>query len=284
VLETSIAIAYNEIRHRARLDKHLQDGLAVQGEEARLGQVFVNLLVNAAQAIPAGAASSNQISVATLVRGDSVVVEIRDTGIGIPSELRSKIFEPFFTTRGAEDGTGLGLAISQDIVREHGGAIELESVPGKGSTFRVLLPFHRPRGADEQAADPLPPAPAAERRKRILVIDDDSLVLAAIERSLGREHEVTPLGGAEAAVNHLKTERGYDVILCDLMMPEMTGMAFYDEIAALDPALASRIVFMTGGVFAPEARAFLSRVGSRCLDKPFTRESLRTALKAPGSS
>ena len=282
VLETSIAIASNEIRHRARLARHFDDLPSIRGDEARLGQVFVNLLVNAAQAIPMGAIDSNQISVAGHVQGGHAVVEVRDSGVGIAFDLHGKIFEPFFTTKDAVTGTGLGLAISQNIVHEHGGRIELESAPGRGSLFRVLLPIDHERGTDDR-----PPAFVAAQKTspaiRVLVIDDDPLVLSAIERMLSEDHLVVALGSAREAIAHLAGDRELDAILCDLMMPDMTGMDFHGELSRLDGALASRVVFMTGGAFAPEARDFLRRVRTTCLDKPFTRDELYAALSAAAS-
>jgi signal transduction histidine kinase len=280
VLETSIAIAMTEIRHRARLERHLEHVPSVFGDEARLGQVFVNLLVNAAQAIAPGAAEANRVVVSTKLQGEFVAIAVSDTGSGIPAELQAKIFDPFFTTKDASTGTGLGLAITQNIVEEHGGRIKVESTPGAGSTFRVLLPLTRP----DELVVPVTPPPREEPRParlRLLVIDDDTLVLSSITRMLAREHAVTAVGTGGAGLSHILAGRTYDAILCDLMMPDVTGMDFHAEVARRDPELASRIVFMTGGAFAPEAREFLRQVNpAGCLEKPFTLTALRAALLA----
>jgi CheY-like chemotaxis protein len=281
VLETSMAIALTEVRHRARLDKRVGPLPLIPGDEARLGQVFVNLLVNAAQAIPAGSIDLNRITVTAEVRGPFVAVEVADTGAGITPELRARVFEPFFTTKDAASGTGLGLAISQNIVQEHGGRIELESTPGRGSLFRVLLPLTAP--ALPSPMPDVPAAPAAEpvAPLRVLVIDDDDLVLTTIQRMLRGDHLATAVPTAVQALDLLRAGRRFDVVLCDLMMPQMTGMAFHREVEALDPSLAPGIVYMTGGAFAPEAREFLNRIGpAACLEKPFTPEALRSALVA----
>jgi signal transduction histidine kinase len=281
VLETSMAIALTEVRHRARLDKRVGPLPLIPGDEARLGQVFVNLLVNAAQAIPAGSIDLNRITVTAEVRGPFVAVEVADTGAGITPELRARVFEPFFTTKDAASGTGLGLAISQNIVQEHGGRIELESTPGRGSLFRVLLPLTAP--ALPSPMPDVPAAPAAEpvAPLRVLVIDDDDLVLTTIQRMLRGDHLATAVPTAVQALDLLRAGRRFDVVLCDLMMPQMTGMAFHREVEALDPSLAPGIVYMTGGAFAPEAREFLNRIGpAACLEKPFTPEALRSALAA----
>jgi signal transduction histidine kinase len=280
VLETSIAIALTEVRHRARLEKRVGVLPLVPGDEARLGQVFVNLLVNAAQAIPPGAIDANRITVSAEVRGPFVAVEVADTGAGITPALRARVFEPFFTTKDAASGTGLGLAISQNIVQEHGGRIELESTPGQGSLFRVLLPLTAPA-----LPPPLPEVTATPAAAlvalRVLVIDDDDLVLTTIQRMLRGDHLVTAVPTALQALDLLRAGHRFDVILCDLMMPQMTGMSFRWEVEALDPSLVHGIVYMTGGAFAPEAREFLNRIGpGACLEKPFTPEALRSALAA----
>jgi signal transduction histidine kinase len=143
LLETCIAMTRHQIGGKARLRRDLGEAPTVWGNEGRLGQVFINLLANAAQAIPAGVPEAHEIQVRARVAGDQAVVEVSDTGAGIPSEVRARLFEPFFTTRKAGAGTGLGLAISRDIVTEHGGRIEVESAPGQGATFRVMLPLQR---------------------------------------------------------------------------------------------------------------------------------------------
>jgi signal transduction histidine kinase len=140
VLESSINMAWNEIRHRARLVKDFTEVPPVLAKESRLGQVFLNLLVNAAQAIPEGGADRNEIRVTLRSEADRVLVEVRDTGSGIPPETLPRIFDPLFTTKPVGIGTGLGLSISHSIVRGMGGEITVDSVIGKGTTFTVSLP------------------------------------------------------------------------------------------------------------------------------------------------
>jgi signal transduction histidine kinase len=139
-LEMSINMAMPELRHRARMVWHVEEVPPVRGSESRLGQVFLNLLLNAAQAIPEGAPAENTVEALARTEADKVVVEIRDTGHGIAPENLKRIFEPFFTTRPAGVGTGLGLAICHSIVIAMGGELTVESTVGKGTCFRVLLP------------------------------------------------------------------------------------------------------------------------------------------------
>jgi signal transduction histidine kinase len=153
ILESSLRIASNEIRHRAELVKEFDPDLpCVLGSASRLGQVFLNLFINAAQAIEPGAAGRNRICVRAHLRGSRVVIEVSDTGAGIPRELQERIFEPFFTTKPVGVGTGLGLAICHSIVSQMGGELTVESEPGRGSLFRVALPLGD--GVGEAAAVP----------------------------------------------------------------------------------------------------------------------------------
>jgi CheY-like chemotaxis protein len=274
-LDLSLSMAMNEIRHRARLVTKWDPMPEVHANESRLGQVFLNLLMNAAQAIPVGRASENEIRVSTGTdSGGRAVVEISDTGCGIPEGARARIFEPFFTTKPIGQGTGLGLSISHGIVQSFGGSISLESVPGQGTTFRVCLP---PSAAQSdrglEAAAPVHASP----QRRILIVDDE----LALARSLGRnlkEHQVEAVGSGREALAALTRDPRFDVILCDLMMPEMTGVELYEEIQRVAPQLAARVVFMTGGVFSADVEAFLERVAPKVLDKPIELSTLRSLM------
>jgi PAS domain S-box-containing protein len=277
VLESSINLAWNEIRHRARLVESFEDVPAVLANEARLGQVFVNLLVNAAQAMPEGQAESNQIMVvARRVGADTVCVEVRDTGCGIPAEALTRVFDPFFTTKQVGSAMGLGLSICYGIVHGIGGEIEVESTPGRGSTFRVLLPAASAQAADAEAD---PADVAAGRRGRVLVIDDEPMVVATLKRVLARHHDVTTTTSARDALERLQAGQRYDAVLCDLMMPDMSGMALHDTLARDLPELAERMIFITGGAFTPRGAEFLERVQNPCLDKPFDVAALLSIVR-----
>jgi signal transduction histidine kinase/CheY-like chemotaxis protein len=276
VLESCINMAWNEIRHRARLARDLSTVAPVLGNEARLGQVFLNLIVNAAQAIPEGRAREHLITVRTReLPGGRLAVEVQDTGCGIPAENLPRIFDPFFTTKPPGVGTGLGLSICHSIVAAHGGEIEVESTVGAGSTFRVLLPGVR----DVPAAIPPAPEPAVDRpRGRILVVDDEPLVGNVIQRTLQPQHDVTVVQSARAALDRIDAGERYDVLLSDLLMPEMSGMDLYRELRRRDARLARRTIFLTGGAFTPAARDFLAEERVECVEKPFELETIRTVL------
>jgi signal transduction histidine kinase len=277
VLESSLRMAWNEIRHRARLRKEYGAAPAAQGNESRLGQVFLNLIVNAAQAIPEGRSEDNEIRVAIRQEGDQVVVEIGDTGTGIPPHVLPRIFDPFFTTKSAGVGTGLGLAICHRIVTGLGGAIAVDSRPGRGTVFRVALP--RARGeADGRRSDLRQRLPAAPRRPAcILVVDDEALINKVVCRMLA-DHRVVAVSSVREALQAIDGGEGFDLVLCDLMMPEMTGMDLHRELVRARPALADRVVFMTGGAFTPAAREYLDAVPNIRLEKPFDARGLRQAV------
>lgn len=274
VLEGTLRMAWNELRHRARLVKDFRDVPHVEANESRLGQVFLNLVINAAHAIPPGNYEQNTIRVSTATdeRG-CVVVTIADTGSGIPPEVRPRLFTPFFTTKPVGVGTGLGLAISHRIVTQFGGTLTFDTEVGKGTEFHITLPPAttplpaRPR--------PIPTKAPPLRRGTVLVVDDEETLAQAIRRFLAQDHDVTAVHDARLALDLLRRGERYDVILCDVMMPTVTGMDLYKELVTLDPAQAQKIVFLTGGAFTASAREFLDQVANRRLEKPFDLKELR---------
>jgi PAS domain S-box-containing protein len=277
VLRSCIGMTWNEIRHRARLERDLAPLPPVAGNPARLAQVFVNLLVNAAQSIRAGDAASNVIRVAARAQPDGrVAVEVTDTGAGIPPAVLPRIFEPFFTTKPANVGTGLGLSICRSIVQGVGGQIEVRTAPGAGTTFRVLLPAALPACASAPAG-----APAAARslpRSRLLIVDDERLVGVSLKRALGGEHDVTAVASPRMALRLLEQGERFDAVLCDLVMPDLTGVELHRKLVEGAPGLKGRVIFMTAGAFTEESRSALDGEAVPCLSKPVTLEVLRSAL------
>ncbi|BDG06122.1 PAS domain S-box protein [Anaeromyxobacter oryzae] len=276
VLRSCVGMAWNEIRHRARLERDVPPLPPVAGNPARLGQVFVNLLVNAAQSIREGSVTSNVIRLsARVLPGDRVAVEVSDTGAGIPANVLSRIFEPFFTTKPATVGTGLGLSICRSILEGLGGSIEVRSHAGAGSTFRVLLPVARGAVVPASAA---PAGPVQVPRSRVLVVDDERLVGTYLARALAGEHDVTTVASARMALRLLEQGERFDVLLSDLVMPDLTGLDLQREAVRLDPALAGRVIFMTAGAFTDEARRAIQGGAAPCLSKPLRLDALRAAL------
>ena len=266
----------HELRHRAHLATNFQSVPKVNGDETRLSQIFVNLLINAAQAIEPGHAETNQVSIKTCMDdAGMVVIEVSDTGVGVPPEALLHIFEPFFTTKKVGLGTGLGLSICHGIVASLGGELSVDSRVGKGTTFRVRLPASVSQGPCPSS---LPPPLVADRRGRLLLIDDDEMVLRVLDRVL-RGHEIVGTADARKALAWLGDDASFDIIFCDLMMPSMSGIDFYEELLRLHPDLAPRVVFMTAGVLTSKAQLFLDAVSNQHLTKPFNAGSLRATVQ-----
>jgi signal transduction histidine kinase/DNA-binding NarL/FixJ family response regulator len=278
VVESAVRLARNEIRHRAHLVREYQPAPAVEANEARLGQVILNLLVNAAQAIPEGRADENQITLAlgTTEHGYAFI-EVRDTGVGMTPEVIQRVFTPFYTTKAAGSGTGLGLAISHRIVSGLGGEILVDSTIGVGTTFRVILPPCRADVVAEPSTGPIVLS-RPSRRGRLLVIDDEPMIGAAIRRLFMQEHDVEITTEAAEGLRRIGAGEFFDLVLCDLMMPVVTGMDVFDAIAEQAPAVLPRLVFLTGGAFTPRARNFLERVSNVRLTKPFDPLVLRALV------
>jgi PAS domain S-box-containing protein len=278
VMESTLRMAWNEIRHRARLVKQYAGVPPVEASEARLGQVFLNLIMNAAQAMTEDRASTNEIRIITAVEAQRVVIEVSDTGSGISPDVMKRLFTPFVTTKPVGVGTGLGLSICHRIVTSFGGEISVESKVGKGTKFRITLPF-----ASEPlsvAARSAPTSSQPRRRGRILVVDDEPLVAKVVSRSLALDHEVVGLERSAEALELVRAGQRFDVILCDLMMPEMSGIDFYRALCDCAPEQADVVVFLTGGAFTPRARRFLDEVPNRWLEKPFDPAMLSSLVNS----
>ena len=273
-LEGACQVAETEIRHRARLVKTFAPVPAVLASEGRLRQLFLNLLMNAAQAVDEAATSLHEIRVSTSVAsGGEVVVEVSDTGLGIAAAALPRVFDPFFALRATSATTGFGLATCESIATALGGRIVVESELGKGTVFRVLLPPHL-------ETTTIPPRARRTRRGRILVIDDELAVTDSIKRVLGKDHDVTIALRAADALTLLAGADEFDLVLCDVMMPEMGGLELYAKISEVRPELLPRLAFMTGGAFTARARAFLESVPNARLSKPFDLTALREFVSA----
>ncbi len=276
ILDASVLMVSHEIAQRAKLVRHFDEVDPVLGSEPQLTQVFVHLLVNAAHAIPENGAANHEIRLSLRASGNQAVVEVADTGSGILPENLRRIFDPFFTTKPIGLGTGMGLSICHGIVTAHHGEISVESEPGRGTTFRVTLPL----AARLPDALPTPrhPTPSQPRRGRVLVIDDEPRIGAAIRRTL-LMHEVVVMTSARDALTAMAAGEHFDLVLCDVMMPEMSGMDFFEEMTRDYPELARHIVFLSGGAFTPRAQAFLAKVPNPLLEKPFDPKQLRALVQ-----
>jgi signal transduction histidine kinase/ActR/RegA family two-component response regulator len=276
-IDSSINMVLNEVRTRARLVKEYGAIPIVAGNHARLGQVFLNLVLNAGQAIAEGHPAENEVRVVTRTDADgNAVIEVHDTGEGIRPELRARIFDPFFTTKPVGVGTGLGLSISHGIITSLGGSMSVESELGKGSVFRVTLPPLRATIAPQETRR----VAVSRRRARILVVDDEELICQTLARVLSHTHTVETTTQAREAITRLADGHRYDVIFCDLMMPELSGMDLYEAVQKIAPDQLDRIVFLTGGAFTARAQAFTAAVTNELVSKPFDVENLLELVSA----
>ncbi len=275
ILETSITMVFNEIRHRAQLFKEYGEIDQVLANEAQLSQVFVNLLINAAQSIEEGKAEQNKIFLRTYSDSQEwIVIEIEDTGAGIPEELAKRIFDPFFTTKPVGQGTGLGLTICHNLVANMGGTLTFESKKGQGTTFTLKLP---PAGTWKVDLRLQPKrAVSSEARAKILVVDDEPFIGKSLRR-IFKGHEIITADSGKEAIDILQRET-FDVVFCDLMMPDLTGMDLYKEVQLKKMGIEDRIVFMSGGAFTPWAEEFLQKVPNPCVLKPFDIEGLQALV------
>ncbi|WP_002637738.1 PAS domain S-box protein [Myxococcus hansupus] len=276
-LDFSINMATSQLRHRARLIKKYEPVPRVHADGSRLGQVFLNLLVNAAHAIPEGNAEEHHITVWVRAGAPgSVMVDVSDSGCGMTPAVLSRVFDPFFTTKPVGKGTGLGLSICHSLIRKLGGDITVRSEPGNGTTFTVTLPT-APDAVVPEAA-PSAPAPRVERRGQVLVIDDEPAVGRSLARIIGMKHRVTVVNNGEDALAVLTSGAPFDAVFCDLMMPGISGMDVYERVRERGDGVAQRFIFITGGSYTTRARQFLERVPNLQIEKPFDVETIHQSL------
>lgn len=269
VVSTALRMARTELIRVRSVETQLEDVPTVAMREGHLVQVVLNLLVNAAHAV-AGRATGGRIVVrAARTRDERVELVVVDDGPGIPPEVRARLFTPFFTTKAAGRGTGLGLHVSQKILENAGGRIEVDSDPGDGATFRVVLPAAA--GPAGTGGDDGPP--------RVLVVDDDRRLARALGRCLqGRFHVAVESDPCAALARVARGER-FDVVLSDFHMPGKSGGELRDAIAAIDDAQAAAMVFMTGALADPAVQRAQRARAATWIEKPFAMDELERALR-----
>ncbi|MFN2399296.1 MAG: ATP-binding protein [Gemmatimonadaceae bacterium] len=242
------------------------------GDARQLQQVLLNLVANAIQAMAPQGGGLLRITTRVEVQEDRVVMEVSDTGPGVPPQARARLFEPFFTTK--PEGTGLGLSVSYGIVTAHGGAISVASTSSAGTTFRVALPV-----ATDVMIDVPTPIPASLIRSplagmRLLFIDDEPSLRIGMEAfSRLRRFSVTTAADGQNAIAAIRRD-AFDAVVCDLWMPGMDGPAFFEVLRREHPLLATRTIFITGDLVSGINKRFLSATGQPVLTKPFEFERL----------
>jgi signal transduction histidine kinase len=281
VLESSLQLVSNEIRHLAQLDRAYGATPPVLANAAQLGQVFLNLLLNALTALRERPQGEHRIRVATETGSDGgAVVTIEDTGSGIAPELLSRVFDPFLSTRSPGLGMGLGLSVARDVIAAMGGTIEVRSELHRGSTFRVSLPSSADSAHDDTSGVRVTPLPRAGRRSlRIMVVDDEPLICELLSTALS-SYQVVTLTDAESALSQLLTDEHFDAVLCDLMMPGLSGMDLYERVVEQRPERARQFIFITGGPFTERARDFLTATRRPQVRKPFRQNELLDLIEA----
>ncbi|NCG18682.1 MAG: response regulator [Rhodobacterales bacterium] len=277
VIQSAIRSTRADLEVCAKLVVQVPDELVeVRGVSYRLVQVLVNLLTNAVHAIPPGQPEQHEIGIRTKLTRDRVWIIVSDTGHGIPAAIRDRVLEPFFTTKSSQDGTGLGLAICARIAEEHGGRLRFSSGRDVGTEVTLSLPRLSDRTPDTDARSAENTRHAQMAHMNVLVIDDDPGMLKLVQRAL-RPMRVTVLQDGRKAAE-LCSEQNFDVIVCDIMMPNKGGREVYTEVVAQLPGLSERFLFLTGGAFSTGGAEFVARMPERVLQKPTTMGVLRQRI------
>jgi two-component system NtrC family sensor kinase len=284
-LNTVIHDALGLLQHGLEIDDitvqfHLAEDLPqIWGDVHQLQHVVVNLVTNAQHALHQ-MRPPRYLKLTTSARAErtQVILEVADTGPGIPEEVQHRLFEPFFTTKPQGEGSGLGLSLCRSIVEGHGGTIHVASQTGHGATMCITLPVAVPDAQFPEAA-PRSDGPAPAERASILLIDDETAMHRALIPLLRRSgHDITSAANGREGLTALET-RAYDVILCDIRMPDLDGPGFYRELERRQPHLLPRVVFLPGDVLSSEAQAFFAQVDNRRLEKPFKAEAVRRVIQ-----
>jgi PAS domain S-box-containing protein len=277
VVSAATSLMQNEIRHRATLLRRLEPDLCVVAREGYLVQVLVNILIYAVNAIPDNSGEQHTILVGSRSVGESgAEITISDNGRGFAPEELSRMFDPFGVPGVPSDKTGLGLAITKRMVDELGGHIAVTSNGHRGSTFSVILP--RAQRSETSVESRRVHPDLLQAPFRVLVVDDEPLIVRAIKRVLTHCNVQTAVDGGEALAL-LAQDPNYDVVLCDLMMPRVSGPELFRQVSARHSHLLPAFVFMTGGAFSEWSRRFLQSTECPVITKPFEPTELRDCVE-----
>lgn len=275
-LETSLRMVRNQIEQRAHVVRDYGDVPRTSANFGKISQIFLNLITNASRSFEHPDVTKNTVTLRTWVEEETIKVSVGDNGRGIPSDVQDRIFEPFFTMGASEEGTGLGLTIARDAVKSIGAEIALDSAVGRGTKFIVSIPLRTPSKEKERA--PSDPGPAdVVWRPRLLVVDDEEILLRTFKRQLSMRWDVDTARTGPDALEQI-AENSYDAILCDVMIPGMSGTSIYMELTSRYPNIVRRIVFMTGGTFGQREKAVLENLPNVVVEKPFDMKTLEAML------
>ncbi len=283
LVDDALSLLSREVRFSARLERDYQPTPDLVVDRGMLSQAILNVAINANQALTTSDVKDKWIRVTTRMFEGGIAIDVSNSGPPIPDEAKQEIFEPFYTTKSPGDGVGLGLSIAYETVRRHGGYISV--VDDSPTTFRIWLPKDTGKTlvSSRPPRSPAPPQSPPE----VLVVDDELLVRKSLRRVLDSVASVTLASGGQDAIE-LMARQEFEVILCDLLMPRITGMQLYQSVLESNPELASRFVFLTGGTSDVKAREFLKTVSNPRAFKPIDSEQLvelveRSAVRSRAS-
>lgn len=281
ILNFAIHMANPQYKLTATIETHYAPNVPLLLlERNKLHQVFLNLIMNAAQAFEASQKKDNLISITTTVKDNHIQIEFMDTGKGISPDIINKIFDPFFTTKPVGIGTGLGLSISQDIINQMGGEITVRSEINQGTTFTIRLLMKVKLESPKDQINISLPTPKTQVRKSILIVDDDPVTLNILERILGKYHEIVTVNSSLEALKILSQKNKFDLVITDIHMPDVSGIDLYKFILNNHPGLERNMIFMSGGVMNETTNDFIIQTKNDLLLKPFTPEQLIHVINA----
>lgn len=280
-VQAALRITAAELHPAAAIDIQVPADLTVIGNRNTISQVFVNLFLNAAHALTASKQANGRLRVSAQAEGEWAVVEVSDNGSGVPQQVLVRVFEPFFTTKAPGEGTGLGLSICQEIVNWHGGTMAVTSHEDTGTTFRFTLPLtsadeveaHTQRGGTVASAQ----EPVASQRPRVLAIDDEEALCRAYHRTL-KGCDVISAHNGEEALRVIEEDAAFAVVLCDVLMPELSGVGLYERVRQEHPELARRFVFVTGSAGRRELQRIVLQDDVPVLEKPVPSSMLQEVV------
>lgn len=267
-IATAVKLVGKRTSTRAEVALDVESAATVHADENRLVQIFVNLISNAAEALPSGATRRHRIRVSSrlLDSEKQVLIEVADDGPGVPPDLCERIFDPFFTTKSAAEGTGLGLYVTRNLVSALSGTIAVGRAKEGGALFTVRLPVASERERGRAASTR---SPRGTVRPRVMIVDDEPMLARVLRMALEDDCDVRSFESAPAALAEMLAGAQYDVIFCDLMMADGGGLELYDQLRAHAPGRERNLVFMTGGIFDPRVAERLAAIPNHCVDKPF---------------
>lgn len=278
-LEHAVTVAFNKLKYRARLTREYAAVPWVLASEAELAHVFLHLLLGATSRFGEGQAAYGEVKLQLWAEEAHVCLAISAAGLGLPPEQQASAGDPSTAYHGV--GLGLGLPACRDTVEGLGGQLSVSEDLDQGTRVVVRLP----KFVAQQDDDPARPTQRTPRpcerppQGRVLVVDDEHGMRQALIHMLGAAHEVVTADDGRAAQTLLQEDSRFDVILCDLTMPQMSGTELHAWLVERHPTLAERVVFMTGGVYGSAAAQYLARAGNPQVNKPFDIKDMRAMVK-----